>query len=170
MKKFVLLFISSLLSVMMFAQSNVSWYDLYGSIVIKGGYNVLEKEPVAMMDIYADIGFLRAEIEVGCTYFSQHEGRIFTYFAPAIGVTYGNRNTLYFLVGGQPYGAFTLLRDPPKLRGDEWHFKIEGGVDIRLSDLLFINLSSLYLLPRSPTECTHYYDNLAFMAGLGFNF
>jgi len=130
---------------------------------------VLEKQPVAAVDIYADIGFLRAQLEMMYAWFDASQKPFFP-FAPSFGVTYGDEHIVYLLVGGQPWPSLSIRDGTTESLKEVWHFKIEGGVDFRLSDLLFINVGATYFLPRKNTETLYHYQNLAFMAGLGFNF
>jgi len=169
MKKIVLFLMCTLFSATVFAQANVSWYDIYGSVVLKGGCNFLEKQPIAAFDLRADIGLIRAQIESDCTRFDGEEAVLFA-FSPSIGLAYGNKHVAYFLVGGQPWGAVFTKDNRDKRRYNEWHVKLESGVDFRLSDLLFLNVGLSYLLPRQDTETLQHDRNLSLMAGLGFNF
>ncbi len=173
MRKLVLFWVCILLSTAMYAQMNISWYHVYGSAVFKGGYNVLEKAPVATIDLNADIGFIRAEFEMGYSPFQTPNGGLehVSYFAPALGVMYGNKNMIYFLVGGQPWGGiYTSQTGEQKFSKDCWHVKFEGGVDFRISDLFYFNLTSIYLLPRKDRATLQHFQNLSFLAGIGVNF
>lgn len=171
MKKFLLFVAGILLSVTMVAQEKVAWQDFYSSVVFKGGYNVLEKRPVATVDFYADIGLFRAEIELGYAFGSEDEALPMPiYFSPALGVSYGCYSIFYFLVGAQPFITKTIREQGARFSLEAWHLKLEGGVDIRLSDLFFLDLSAVYLVPRKDTETTQHFQNLSFMIGLGINF
>lgn len=173
MRKFVLFCVGVLLSTAMYAQMNISWYHVYGSAVFKGGYNVLEKAPVAVIDLNADIGFLRTEFEIGYSPFQTPTGglRRVSYFAPSFGVMYGNKNMVYLLVGGQPWGGVhTSQEGEEKILNNYWHLKFESGVDFRISDLFYFNVSGVYLLPRKDDARVQHFQNLSFLAGLGINF
>lgn len=169
MKKIVLFWCALLFSTAMFAQSNVTWLDVFGQVVFKGGYNLLEKQPVAAADIRADIGFIRAQVEIGYAPFDNVQAPPIP-FSPSIGLTCGDIHIFYLLVGGQPWGALFTQDEKSKFDFETWHVRFEGGVDFRLSDLLFINVSAVYLLPHKDTETSHHYQNLSVLAGLGFNF
>ena len=173
MRKIVLLLIGALLSTAVYAQMNVSWYHVYGSAVLKGGYNVLGKRPVTIFDLNADLGFLRAEFEWGYTPFrvGNLETEHAIYFSPSFGVVYGNKNMVYLLVGPQTWGGLRTFEDgTQKILSDIWHLKIETGVDFRISDLFYFNVSGVYLLPRKDDANVQHFQNLSFLAGLGINF
>ena len=133
---------------------------------------MLEKAPVATADLYADIGFIRFEFEIGYAPFQAPELGVehANYFAPSIGVLYGNKNMVYFLIGGQPWGGLLDTGEKRKILTDCWHLKFEAGVDFRISDLFYFNVSSVYLVPRQYADYVQHFNNLAFLGGLGVNF
>ncbi|MBR2299900.1 MAG: hypothetical protein IJ870_04940 [Alphaproteobacteria bacterium] len=169
MKKVILFFCCLVLSTILSAQSDVWWGDHYGSVVLKGGYNILEKQPVGVLGIYGDIAYLRFGVELSYTQFKNASIPILP-FSPMIGATYGERHIFYFLLGGQPWGAVSLVGEKKrKFAVDTWHLKLETGVDFRLSDLLFLNVSAMYLVPYRNTETIQHFQNLSVMIGLGLN-
>ena len=168
MKHIIVIFSAMMISLSSFAQSD----DYFGNVVFQGGYNLLEKQPVANIAFVGDVWIFRGKIEIGpgfLPYPGSNETHLFSYFAPSLGLVWGYKHLVYLLAGGMPWGDWDYRDGKPKFSQTVWHFKVECGTDIHLSDTFFLNLEIMYLLPRlsnSPTNC----KNLSLRGGLGIYF
>lgn len=166
MKKLILLLFAVILGMNMSAQERS---PVEASIVVKGGYNFLEKQPVAQVSLFGNFAFVRFGVSFNYAFIKTDVVDLsqLPAFSPSIGLTYGDKNVVYLMCGAQPWGV--LDKETNKLLPrDRWRCSLEAGYDIRLSDRLFFNLSAFYLLPGKETETTRLCQNLSILAGLGF--
>lgn len=143
------------------------------SVIIRGGYNVLEKGKVYDLTFMQDFIFFRFKLETGVGTFSLSENgeeeRYVSYFSPSIGLVYGERSDVYLLFGGSSWGKRLMVDEHWKLTSDAWHLKVEGGVDIGITRTMFLNLEACYFFPHFK-EPEDYFNNFCLKAGIGFRF
>ena len=141
----------------------------YTNVTLKGGYNFLDKQPVTSVSISSEVYFLRFAFAFNYVIVpndSFQPTRIPT-VSPSIGVCYGYQNVAYLMCGAQPFGVWDKERNR-MFKDDRWRISLEAGYDIRISDLVFFNISAFYLLPSNDTETEHFHQNFSLMAGIGF--
>lgn len=168
MKKIILLFLASLLCLGAFAQARS---ELGGSIVLKGGYNFLEKQPVSSVCLFGDFAFLRVSFNFSYA-IVPNDGFNPTptpAFWPAIGACYGDKGVVYLMCGAVPFRVFDKEKST-MLSGSHFRVLLEFGYDVFLSKHLFLNICAHYALPAKDTEKEHFYQNLSLMGGFGFRF
>ena len=146
----------------MFAQESAS---LDASVVFRGGYNILEKQPVTGVSLFGSVAFVR--FACSFNYAFDKNNTPFPAFSPSIGLTYGYKNEVYFMLGAQPWGVYNKKTNK-MFSQDTWRMSLELGYDIPLSRSVFFNIGAYYLLPIKDTETEHYYQNLSLMTGFGF--
>jgi len=166
MKRFILLFVLGILQFNAFAQGIP---ELDAGIVIKGGYNFLEKQPVSSVTIFRNVAFLRFSLSYNFVVApkSSLQPTQLPIFSPAIGLCYGEKNVVHLTCGVQPWGVFNK-QSQTMTSQQQLRVSFDLGYDIRLGDRLFLSIGAYYLLPVKDTETEHFYRNLSLMAGLGF--
>ena len=166
MKKLVLLLIAGILCFDVSAQSGS---PVGANIVVKGGYNFLEKQPVSQLTLFGDFAFVRFAINFNYAFAQKEfdEPMRFPAFSPSLGLTYGYKNKVYFMCDAQPWGVWNETKNKV-LPYERWRCSLEAGYDICLTDWLFFNISALYLIPSRQTEQERPCQNLSLMAGFGF--
>ncbi len=166
MKKIIILILAMMAEATAFAQC----YDIYYNVALRGGYNLLAKQPTADMSVTCDLNIVRTKIEVGMGALpaeaNQKVSR-FCYVSPSLGIAFGERNVYYLLVGAMPWRKYASPQQSGYI-DDIWRFKTEAGIEFRLTDLLFWNVEASYMVPpgKSDGECQY----LALKTGIGFNF
>ncbi len=171
MKK--LLFLAALIAVLGIFPSKVQAQtcDAYSSVVLRGGYNFLEKIPTANVAFFGDFAFFRFQIEIGMVQLKKkYDVSMPLYVSPAIGVSWGEYVTKYFLVGATPWISAISKNDRLVYSLNSWHCKFEGGFDIRINDFFFWNIGAVYLIPTKSTPEQQHLQNLTLLTGLGLNF
>ena len=168
MKKFLFL-LALLLSCNMYAQYGADWYHVDGSCVFRAGYNFAENAPFGAVAVIAETGFLRAQMEVGGIGVRSGLDRLafFPYVAPLVGFASSGRHVFYALVGAMPLGALYNQDGTTEVINPLWHVRFDAGVDFRLTDMLYLNIGGIYLLPRKTASPEHSFKNASLTVGLG---
>ena len=166
MKKIIILIIAMMVEAVAFAQC----YDIYYNTALRGGYNLLAKQPTADVSVTCDINVIRTKIEIGMGILpavADRQMSRFVYVSPSLGIAFGGRNVYYLLAGATPWRKYASPYEN-SIISDVWHFKTEAGVEFRISDLLFWNVEAAYMVlhGKSDGECPY----LALKTGIGFNF
>lgn len=166
MKRFILFLLASILALNVSAQD---YFESNASVVFKGGYNFLEKQPTTTVAFYGDFAFVRVGFSMDYVFSQNKDFRPIRMpmFSPAIGLSYGYKNMAYLMFGAKPFSILNKQTNQV-LPKDKFRFSLEAGCDISLNSLMFINLSLQYLLPAKETELERPYQSLMLMAGFGF--
>ena len=162
MKKVLLCCLACILSMSLFAQAGI----LDGSVCLKGGYNIQEKKPIAMVTVFADFAFVRFQVESGILWYEKQSsfGDFLPYMTPSIGASYGDKNTVFLLIGLQPN---VVEERAPRIKM-VLQPRIELGYDISLSKRYFISLGAFYLIPYKESETLSYHQNFSVIIGVGY--
>lgn len=167
MRKFIILLGALMLGVTSSAQT----CELYGTVLIHGGYNVLGKQPVVDLAVMGTFDWFRAKVEVGHTCVTDPqipEALNFTYVSPSIGYSFGSWCDIYVLAGAIPWVNTSEQEGAYVWRKNVWHPKVEVGISFPLGHALFLDIGTMYILPISRTEKN--LQNLTVHAGLGVDF
>lgn len=163
---------------------SASAYSPYGShgvavdVTARGGYNFLEKSPIAGGAVGVNIWGFRAEFELGWTRFKmwdQDQKDLF-YLAPMVGYCYSWGHDCYAMFGVSNWGSFGHIKDyyPEYAWKDTMCGKLKIGGNFFLSEHFFINVEASYMFPfysryyGVPVELIYQGFNLC--AGVGVRF
>lgn len=147
------------------------------STTVFGGYNVLEDQPVGGLAVAFNAFCLRAEIELGWTklntYLSDKPKR-FAYFNPNIGLSFGNENEFYAMVGATNFGYIMTTEvsecNSDKFLYDLFHLKTKIGGNFAVGGNFILNVELACIVPQRECAGYVYYDGLFLRVGAGYRF
>ncbi len=169
MKKLLLGLMVLCLSMDVYAQSD-DWQTIKGKAFLRCGHNVLEKQQIGMVGLFADVGFLRLAFELGVLPFGENLSKTqnLLYFQPAIGVTFGKKGRCYALIGSQPW--FKSDQNKEVIFGEIFLPRLETGYNLYIGDVCFFNFSTSYLCLTNLVDTEMKYHYLSLQFGFGANF
>lgn len=153
---------------------HLDWNRPELSITAYGGYNFLEKAPLAGGTVAVDVNFIRAELDYGWSYVMAPKRRDFTYFSPSIGFVLGRKSQVY-LMGGFTGWPYVIKKGYSECQYDVFnaklfHFHVQLGTNIALGKGVFASVRAVYVIPKNRQESCINYQNLALRAGIGYWF
>lgn len=162
---------------MLHAQNFEDKWDLKASVILYGGYNILEKAPAAGAAVGLDVNFIRAELDIGWSYLDAYSVPVrkhLAYFSPSVGFAYGKKVQGYIMAGCTTWGvvesAGVTHCAENKFSSDLFHWKVKAGANVMVSRKFFINADLGYMFPKDAKDGYLYYENLTLRIGAGCRF
>lgn len=147
-------------------------------IIARGGYNFLEKTPLACGSIAMQLYNFRTEMEVGWTYFQLPNDfkRHFCCVSTMVGYAYISTHSVYAMIGLANWGTAEIDTEESNLYILEstMRGKAKIGCNLFMTKHLFLNIDLNYVWPplkkHPTTELFTVYTGLNLTVGLGVRF
>ncbi|MBQ7304305.1 MAG: hypothetical protein IJW75_05255 [Alphaproteobacteria bacterium] len=148
--------------------------DVTVDVTARGGYNLLEKSPMASGVVGVQFYGVRAELELGWTNFdigANFNKKDFFFVSPMIGWSYGFNHTVYLMGGISNWAEMSYDTNP---KGEPTFNntlcgKLKVGGNLYISEHFFVNVDVSYLLPFARHQ-TLSYEGFIVGAGIGYRF
>lgn len=167
MRRYIILVSALVFSVATFARE----LNFCGLSMLQTGYNFFAEKPIVNMGILGNFNRLALKMEIGGTevYISEiQENFSLVYAHPSIGLIFKERCDFYILVGAIPWIGYEKINGVKLRRDDIWHATIEGGINIPMKEMLFLNLEAMYMFSELNKDSR--LQNLTLRVGLGIDF